>query len=87
MSKFLRMPVEVEAIQFFIKNWDHRWFNRGIHKGNAPSKGRRKSKPIFLLKTSNGPVAVRDGDWVVTESNGDKYPVNRELFREMFKKL
>lgn len=84
MPKYLRMPIEVEASQFFLKQYDSSWFDRGVHKGTAPSKGARKSRPIYLIKTSNGPVAIRNGDWLVTESNGDKYPVNRELFRELF---
>ena len=38
----------------------------------------------FCIRTSRGEIRVREGDWVVTGIQGEKYPCEAEIFEALY---
>ena len=72
MPSYRRIPHVVEAVQ---------WHPGDVVEGvivPVPGDG----DPHVL--TLRGPIRVEPGDWIVTGSNGDRYPVPSDVFVESY---
>lgn len=88
MPKFVKKPVEVEAVQFNGSTTDmvdiQRWINTGIY-----TESEIKSRDIrsFELATLHGLQTVNAGDWVVKANQDDFYPVAASVFELNFREI
>lgn len=67
MATYVRLPVEVEAVQ---------WFKMGDHPrvtGHSPSDGYIRGDSYPAIWNPSGVVIVRPGDWIITEPDGSVY--------------
>jgi len=40
--------------------------------------------PMGLIKTREGPMRVRPGDWIITGVAGERYPCKPDIFAETY---
>lgn len=50
-------------------------------------KAVKNAKGGQLLKTLNGPVFTNEGDWIITGVNGEQYPCDPEIFKELYEEV
>lgn len=85
MPKFVKKPVEVEAVQFKGSTTDmvdiRRWINTGIYTESAIKTRDIRS---FELATVHGAVTVNVGDWVVKANQDEFYPVAPSVFEQNY---
>lgn len=53
------------------------------HKPNV-LKAVKNAKGGQLLQTMNGPVYTNEGDYIITGVNGEQYPCDPEIFKELY---
>lgn len=53
------------------------------HKPNI-LKAVKNAKGGRILKTLNGPVFTNEGDYIITGVNGEQYPCDPEIFKELY---
>ncbi len=76
MGKFKKKPVVIEAEQWFP----------GQHVDGVeeqPADG-SKSQPIGIVKTLEGDMIARPGDWIITGIQGEKYPCKDGIFQKTY---
>lgn len=80
MGKFRKKPVVIEAEQFSsIRTpypdgvlYDMFDYPTGQRPGN------------FRIETLEGPLAVSEGDWIITGVKGEKYPCKPDIFEATY---
>jgi len=83
--KFRKKPVEIDAEQFLITNFKNmnevvNYCNRlGVEIYN-PFEG----SVAFQIRTLEGIMEVKDGDWVITGVVGEKYPCRNDIFERTY---
>lgn len=68
MSKYRKIPIIVDAVQ---------WFKDGDH---ISVKKIGYASPIYGVDTPHGFVAVESGDWIITGDAGGVYVCKRDIF-------
>jgi len=76
--KFRKKPVVVEAEQWFIGKEIE-----GLHYGQ--DFGITHVFPH--IETLEGRMIVREGDWIITGINGEKYPCKPDIFEKTYEKV
>jgi len=71
--KFRKKPIIIEAEQWFP---DKQMVCVIIEPSRMP-----------YIRTLEGDMDVRFGDWIVTGINGEKYPVKPDIFDKTYKKV
>jgi len=71
--KYRKKPVVIDAIQFFPK--DAYTYNCVDYDGKN-----------WIIKTLEGNMIVRAGDWIITGVKGEKYPCKPDIFKETYEK-
>lgn len=71
MAKYRKKPVVIEATQ---------WFPgveiEGVANLNSPD--------VALVKTLEGDMYVKPGDWIITGVKGEKYPCKPDIFEATY---
>lgn len=76
MGKFQKRPVVIEAEQWFPgRRID------GVEE--RPGNG-KNSEPVGIVKTLEGDMIARPGDWIITGVEGEKYPCKNEIFKKTY---
>ena len=78
MPRFRKLPVEVEAVQ---------WFKEGDHpavENYSHSDGYQGNDWFPVVSTLEGRMRVTPGDWIVTGVLGEVYPVKPEIFAQTY---
>ena len=65
--QYRKKPVIIEAVQF-----------RSIEP--LPDGVEYDASGFAIIKTSEGNMRVRDGDWVITGVKGERYPCKPDIF-------
>lgn len=85
MPKFVKKPVEVEAVKYNGSSAEiddiQRWIRTGVY---TPSAVMIYDGRSFELATIHGPVTVNAGDWVVKQNQDDFYPVAPSVFEQNY---
>ena len=81
MPKFRKKPIVVEAEQFFP---DKEPWPEGVFKVGGVLPGERMSDLWFRIKTLEGELRVKAGDWIITGVKGEKYPCKPDIFDETY---
>ncbi|MGI9413910.1 MAG: hypothetical protein ACR2PM_09580 [Hyphomicrobiales bacterium] len=78
MGKFQKKPVVIDAVQWFPgKPVD------GVDERRADGK---PSQTVGVIKTLEGDMIARPGDWIVTGIEGEKYPVKDDIFKKTYER-
>jgi len=76
MARYRKKPVVIEAQQFFF---NHVPWPAGVEKVC------REGLPF--VKTLEGPLLVRDADWIITGIKGERYPCKPDIFDATYEKV
>ncbi len=77
------MQVEVEAEQFLP---DEDKIPAGVIS-DGPRTPRTDKRASWILHTPNGTSYLKPGDFIITNTNGDRYIMNAELFEKNYKPM
>lgn len=69
MPKFLRRPIEVDAVRFAMREARERTQGRGMDLDTGVSF---MAQNIAVVLTRDGQAPVMDGDWIVTYADGQQ---------------
>jgi hypothetical protein len=75
MPKFRKKPVVIEAVQFRSGEQDYR-FAADEAAGNV----RYPEDGTMLIRTLEGEMCARSGDWVIRGVKGELYPCKPDIF-------
>lgn len=89
--KFRKRPVVVEAEQFFSaappKVWpDGVEYHDCTEYQEDPSVACAFDRSC-IIKTLEGWMVVRDGDWIITGVKGEKYPCKNDIFQQTYERV
>ena len=89
MPKFRKKPVVIEAVQFNPARDHKRKLPDGVdvivYSPNADNFNYEGFK--FGIKTLEGVMEVRPGDWVITGVKGERYPCKPDIFAATYDAL
>lgn len=72
MAKFRGKPIIVEAEQFWSE------------KEPKPEDVRKIDGANYFLNAGGIYMQISDGDWIITEENGDRYVYEKKYFEEEY---
>jgi len=75
MSKYIKKPVAIEAMQFFENTLDG--WPLGVYKDSDSPTG-------FAIDTLEGSYHVAEGDFIITGIKGEKYPCKLDIFKATY---
>lgn len=78
MTKYVKLPIEVEATQ---------WFKHGDHGAVAINSYCCPGTELGEINTLEGDMLVIPGDWIITGVNGEVYPCKDDIFRATYKEV
>lgn len=76
MGKFQKKPVVVDAVQWFPGQPVD-----GVVEQPAPECA---SETVGIVKTLEGDMIARPGDWIITGIEGEKYPCKDDIFKKTY---
>ena len=83
MSKFRKKPVVIEAVQFTLENKE-----RVFVLLNCPAiLHSEKNNPIIKIKTLEGVMSARLGDWIIKGVKGEFYPCKPDVFEATYEEV
>ena len=77
MPMFRKKPVEIEAFRLGVQN-PPQWFEDAMRHGNAWYRG--GDEPYYAIKTLEGEMRARTGDWIIRGVKGEIYPCRDDIF-------
>ena len=83
MSKFIRKPLVIDAVQWF-KDGDHPAVRQ---RGFLLSLKDCSTENCYVIKTLEGDMTVSKGDWIVTGVEGEHYNVKPHIFDKIYEKV
>ena len=93
MGKYRKKPVVIEAIQLTWPNWsdicefvDEKHFGGGCYldKIGNPTIGTSTGMMGLRIKTLEGEMLARQGDWIIKGVNGEFYPCKPDIFEKTY---
>ena len=72
--KYMKKPIAIEAMQF-IENTPDGW-PEGVYKSDEYEG--------WAIDTIEGPLRVREGDWIITGVQGERYPCKPDIFEQTY---
>lgn len=76
MGKFQKKPVVIDAEQWF----PGRKVDGVVERPAIDSR----SETVGIVKTLEGDMIARPGDWIITGVEGEKYPCKNEIFKKTY---
>lgn len=88
MTKYRKKPVEINAVQFITSPK----VQKLAHWGTARTELSFEGLPVFvdeqgpfcMIKTDEGDMKLREGDWLITGVEGEKYPCRDSVFQQTY---
>lgn len=86
--KFRKKPVTVEAWPFYGNRTDvvhcvmPEWMRDAIASGSVYYQG--GYDPYYTIKTPEGTIRARVGDWIIRGVAGEIYPMKDEIFKQTY---
>ena len=82
MSKYRKKPVEIEAVKFDGTDESVEWLLPQLKSGEI---GRACNK--LYIKTLEGVMEAKVGDYVIKGVNGEFYPCKPDIFEKTYEKI
>lgn len=82
MGVYRKKPVDIEAVRFVNGKFEGTvplWINDNALEG----KLYRKDQSLFI-KTLEGEMECKDGDWIIQGVKGEIYPCKPDIFAEIY---
>lgn len=76
MGKFQKKPVVIDAEQWFP--------GRDVDGVEEQPSSDPDAEPVGIVKTLEGDMIARPGDWIITGVEGEKYPCKDEIFQKTY---
>lgn len=88
-AKFRKKPVVIEAMLFSGSNSSRlalvKWLGEGnVIMTNIGDDGERYERAHPLIKTLEGHMMVKEGDWVIKGVKGEFYPCKPDIFDQTY---
>ena len=86
MARYRKKPIEVEAIQWFAKQW---FSNRDIYHAGVwcDHEGSEAGKP-YVITIHNQRAYLADGDWIIAEPKaGFFYLCKPDIFAATYEEV
>lgn len=94
MAKYRKKPVEIEAIQYWgkenlyeIKSFVGKDLFQENYSGQATEKGPSMIQPEIFIKTLEGNMLARVGDYIIKGVKGEFYPCKEEIFKLTYEEV
>jgi hypothetical protein len=85
MPKFRKIQPVIEAEQYAPGMEDCWLFNGVPYSPDQMEKTRHELQGFApAIRTNKGPIAIFQGDWIITEENGNRRPIRPEIFAETY---
>jgi hypothetical protein len=81
--KFYKKPIEIDAVQFRGDNWDE----ISDHFDGYDIDAVWMDGDNMVIRTIEGYMTARLGDWIIKGINGEFYPCKSEIFRKTYEPL
>lgn len=86
--KARKKPVVIEAYQMFIdqtKNKENspRWLDAAFKTGEIQTYG-KSDKVVGYIRTLEGEMEIRDGDYIIKGVNEEIYPCKPDIFGKTY---
>lgn len=80
--KFVKMPVEIEAIQFVGENANDilKFMKSPLPKGVVAGAAKK-----IVIHTLEGKTTANVGDWIIRGVKGEFYPCNPDIFAATYR--
>ncbi len=93
MPKFVKLPVVIDAIQWFpgmevegvVKRFNPNKVRIMYPEGGKPA--RVTDGWVSGVETLEGFMEVNPGDWIITGVEGERYPCKDSVFQASYKKV
>ena len=76
--KFRKKPIIIEAEQ---------WFPGKEIDGVILTTDIDITEPYPIIQTLEGEMWVREGDWIITGINGERYPCKPDIFEKTYEPI
>jgi hypothetical protein len=83
MPRYRRLPLELDAFQFGTEPMPS-WFVVALRQDMAELLDTETPHPRARLRTSNGTVLAKKGDWILKDVAGTIYPCAEAVFRRSY---
>ena len=83
MSKYIKKPVEVEAVQFDGKTESIEWISQQL----SVDARLLKSSERLIIETSKGIKKVAIGDYIIKDINGELNTYKPDIFHKTYEKI
>ena len=87
VKKYKKKPVEVEAIQFTENTVQECWYFTGRQKILKESTKKNISNVGIKIKTLEGTMWAKKGDWIIKGVNGEFYPCKDDIFKKTYEEV
>ena len=78
--KYRKKPIEVEAVQWSGSNWHEVY----AFAGHAVYTSNEADVVVLRVKTLEGELVARPGDWVIKGVQGEFYPCKPDIFEATY---
>jgi hypothetical protein len=88
--KYIKKPVEIEAIQWNGNNFDDlkKFTNSSLrYRSYYDHNKYYEDKTTLVIKTLEGNMTVSNGDFIIKGVKGEFYPCKRDIFEMTYEKL
>ena len=89
VRRFRKKPIEIEALQLLWTNWNEmcKFVDKDYFGGGFYPDGIDKGTLGLKIKTLEGVMEAREGDWIIKGVNGKFYPCKDEIFRKIYEEV
>lgn len=83
--RYVKKAVVIEAFQFGV-DLHPKWFDMACKKGFVEHKRNihNRSDDVCLIKTLEGIMTAKVGDYIIQGVKGELYPCKADIFRETY---
>lgn len=87
VGQFRKKPVAINAVRIKQRFLWPDWFHDAVSRGEVITHGIGKfgSGPVYVeIKTLEGVMIGREGDWIIQGVSGELYPCKHEIFQATY---
>ena len=86
MTKFRKKPIVIEAFRFGVDCWPD-WFHDKVTSNDVITSGQYKDLESCKIKTLEGTMEARKGDWIIKGIRGELYPCKSDIFEKTYERF
>ena len=84
IKKYVKKPIEVEAVQFDGENWNELFEFTG---NDTEKTSRNFLDKEFRIHTLEGTMLAYPGDYIIKGIKGEFYPCKSDIFEESYEEI